>query len=179
MGWKTLKEHFGIKRHDVRVEEGNILIGSSFVSNLISINMRTGTLTESPTFKGGLKDVYPALLNATPDDLLEQINKPDSFAQSLTVWMVIGDEVVEKKVEEFGYPHPTHDGVMQYKNNSFATRREALARCVESLEIWESNLIRYIAELEQKLGSEKALLVSVESRLVDSRAQLLAESTKA
>jgi hypothetical protein len=179
MGWKTLKERFGIQRHTIRVEDGSILIGSGFVSNLISINMRTGTLTENPTFKGGLKDVYPALLNATPDELLEQINKPDSFAQSLTVWMVIADEVVEKKVEEFGYPHPTHDGVMQYENNSFATRKEALARSVESLEIWEGNLTRYVAELEQKLANEKAQLANVELKLTDARAQLSAESTKA
>ncbi|MFL1449136.1 hypothetical protein ACI77O_12145 [Pseudomonas tritici] len=116
MGWKTLKQAMSIS-HNVSVSGDSIVIGSGYISALVSINIKTGIAQESETFPGFMRNHYPSLDVATPDELLALINTPDVFDTSITVYSFKGSEIVESQCEVPGYPNTTHTGVLMYENS--------------------------------------------------------------
>lgn len=54
MGWKALKEHFGLSSEkttiQLDVEQKTLLIGSAFISDLISIDTNTGRVWHNTNF---------------------------------------------------------------------------------------------------------------------------------
>jgi hypothetical protein len=119
MGWKNIKEQFGIQHH-VQVTEKGVCIGSGYVYDLVSIDRVTGKVYESNTFTGFLKEKYPALLVAAPEELVRLIAEPDTFSGSIPVYTYEGAEIIEKMCEVPGWPNVTHDGSMMY-DNTFST----------------------------------------------------------
>lgn len=115
MGWKNLKEHFGIG-HIVQKGSRAIHIGSGFVSDIVTIDPETGVVSESSTFSGFLDEKYPALKAATPTDVKKLLDAPDSFAASLAVYTFEGGEIIEHKCEELGWPNVTHEGFIMHEN---------------------------------------------------------------
>lgn len=170
MGWKTLKEKFGIT-HFVQMEDGDICIGSAYVSRLATINQKTGKITENPTFNSFLRNHYPALLNASAQEIIDAINKPDTFDASVTVYTFDKGDIIEKQCEVPGWPNVTHDGIMMH-NNTFSVDRDkvigwAKANIASSIE----HARERITEIEQDLASKRARLAEYEdaqSKLQDN-----------
>ena len=79
MGWKTLKETFGIADHIVCVTEQGVCIGSVFVHNLIVVDPLTGVCNEPGGIKGLLAAKYPALANAAPEEVLACLKAQDKW----------------------------------------------------------------------------------------------------
>ena len=119
MGWKTLKEKFGIM-HIVQVAHNQICIGSAYVHNLATIDLQTGKLEENSTFKGFLSREYPLLLKATPEEIRNLLTIPDTFTRSIAVYTYDGSKIIEKWCETPGWPNITHDGSVMY-DNTFST----------------------------------------------------------
>lgn len=125
MGWKAIKEAFGITKHTVSVGARGIYIGSGFVSDLVVINTTTGVLFENETFKGHTLKAYPALCSATPAELLELIRAQDTFSADIPVYTYQDAEIIEKSCETPGWPNNTHDGELM-RDNTFSTDRNTV-----------------------------------------------------
>jgi hypothetical protein len=125
MGWKNIKEHYGVT-HLVSVQPEGICIGSGYVPGLIVIR------------EGKVSSVSPLLLSssplqtvldrmrADPEKLLELELSKDIFLQSLPVYTFEGSRVIREYCEEYGWPNTTHSGKLMYDNLYFKTWAEAL-----------------------------------------------------
>ena len=115
MGWKALKEHFGIK-HIVQTTEKGVCIGTGYVHDLAVIDPLTGKVSENPTFRHFLKETYPSLLEASAEEIVRLLGTQDSFSSSIPVYTYRGGEIIEKQCETPGWPNVTHDGCVMYEN---------------------------------------------------------------
>lgn len=163
MGWKNIKEAFGIE-HQVRVEDGYICIGSGMVHNLITIGVETGELNENPTFRDFLEKHYPEVKSAGTRKLLDLIETPDTFEASIPVFTFQDGDIIECRCEAIGYPNVTHDGRMMYENR-FSTDLEQVVRWAKrDLEIWSENLGERAEDLETQRDKVKNELSRVKSK---------------
>lgn len=173
MGWKLLKQYFEIK-HIVQVDDGQIKIGSGYVSDLALIDMKTGKLTRKPGWERSLEE-YEALLNASPEEILALLNEPDQFERSLPVYIVSDAKVIEEQYEVFGYPNLTHSGRLMYENTTFLEREKADQYVLKSLgyriKTWserKEQLSNEIAAIEAEIALAKAAQAEIQSRLTKS-----------
>lgn len=169
MGWKNIKEHFGLRQH-VHVTEKGVTFGSGYVPDLVSIDKTTGVVHENPTFAGFLRREYPAVLDATPEELVRLIAEPDTFSASIAVYTYEGAEIIEKACEVPGWPNATHDGCLMY-DNTFSTNKALVVRWAMRNAACASEMSRRrIAEIEQDLVRMKSEL----ARYEDDEAKLAA-----
>src|SRR5512141_1553082 len=98
MGWKSLKERFGITHH-VQVNGNLIFIGSGYVHDLAAIDSLTGRVAGNSTFKSFLPENYPNLLAASSEEIKSLLKAPDTFSQSITVYTYDGGKIIEKLCE--------------------------------------------------------------------------------
>ena len=120
MGWKKVKEHYRIE-HIVCVEDGQILIGSPYIHDIIRISP-SGVVIKSCRDNEDLKR-YMREFEQDPQKLSQLIKEPDQFEASLTVYTYEPGEVIEKQCEVLGWPNVTHDGEIMYEN-TFSTDKE-------------------------------------------------------
>lgn len=128
MGWKTLKERFGIE-HIVQVNDDNeVCIGSGYVSELIVINPETGTLKSNPLLSGrSLKEgALTALLEASPEEIKEALDAQDQFSESIPVYTYEDGAILTKYCEQTGWPNLTHDGQLMYENRFSTDRNQVI-----------------------------------------------------
>jgi hypothetical protein len=150
MGWKTFKKVFKVG-HLVTLHDGFIHIGSGYVNDLVRINMSTGAIIQNSTFDNFLRDNYPNILEATPQDILATINVEDEFSNSIPVYTYNSDcVIVEKLCEETGWPNVTHDGQIMYENTFFSTKEVAAKQCEKETLSMISFLSVSIEDLEEK-----------------------------
>jgi len=164
MGWKSLKERFGIS-HIVQVDGKQLLIGSGYVHNLATIDLLTGKVTENPTFPRFLAETYPDLLKAASEELVGLLEAPDTFTQSVTVYTYDGANIVEKQCEAVGWPNVTHDGAVMYEN-TFSTDKATVVSWAKRNAASGSRLFRKrIQEVQSELESLRTQLSKCESDL--------------
>lgn len=132
MGWKLLKERYGIG-HTVQVTDEGICIGSPYVHNLIVLDF-TGRVVRRSELIGGNDDLhrYVKSFEADPQRVKETIDEPDCFTDSITVYTYDGGTIIEKKCEKLGWPNCTHDGELMYENTFSTDRAEIVARAIEN-----------------------------------------------
>lgn len=164
MGWKSLKEHFKIK-HIVHVTADGVLIGSGYVSDIVTITPETGTVSVSRTFPSFLKESYPALLAAKPEEIRSLLSAADSFAADVTVFTYAGGKIIETLCEAPGWPNVTHDGCLMY-DNRFSTSKEQVVRWARS------NAKSGIALYQQAIDDTKRRLAEQEASLAECEAEL-------
>ena len=132
MGWKNVKEHYGIT-HIVQVTEKGICIGSSYVHNIIVI--RPGLKIGRSHIGGAEMMRLVAAMEADRSKLRALIEAPDTFAASIPVYTFTYDgEIVKKFCEAPGWPNITHDGQLMYDNTHFLDRAQAVAKARAELE---------------------------------------------
>lgn len=135
MGWKKVKEHYGIVhivQVDTRKEYGNapcILIGSPYISDIIVIRMSDAALLKR--FTGYSNDklmvLQPMLDEDAKNGILKRlIDEPDKFGKLLPVYCIEDHRhIVEMQCEAYGYPNVTTSGKLMYDNMFFSQRRAA------------------------------------------------------
>lgn len=165
MGWKNVKTHYRIG-HIVQVRSGNILIGSPYVSELLTISpegeVSWGSL--GPSENDDLERYYVEM-TTDPAKLLELIEAPDSFDRSLRVFTFDGAEIIEKECEEYGWPNVTHDGLIQYENEFHPDRAVVVG--------WAKDNAKLGLEYAQThLEEAEARLIECRNRLSEKRANL-------
>lgn len=162
MGYKTVKEHYGIKHivaiYEERESEGKcICIGSPLCHNLIVIRISDAKVTRR--YSGNSNEYLPkyneALLRDQENGILRKlIDKEDVFDKSLPVYTINDYHVVKEYCEEYGWPNVTHAGNMMYDNTYFRTKEEAYRYLLRDT----SSRVRYcrtrerIREALEKIG---------------------------
>lgn len=172
MGWKALKDKFRI-RHIVSVTEKGVCIGSGYVLDLAVIEVGTGAIKENLAFPGFISNEYPSLSAASPAEILELINAPDSFEGSIPVYTYEGSQILEKYCEAPGWPNVTHDGCLMYENNFFDNRAAAVAAArleAGHLLAWAS---RQVQEAHAELAKRQAQVSECEARCRELEAAVL------
>lgn len=164
MGWKALKEHFGIK-HIVHVTKEGVCIGSSYVNSLATIDVSTGVASDHETFPGFLVEHYPALASASPRDVLALLEQVDNFERDLPVFEVCDTQIIEHYCEQYGFPNVTHDGYLMYENQHYSTRQEALDGALD-------NEARMIRSLVERIDLSKEALVDLKQRKAQAEQRL-------
>lgn len=178
MGWKTVKEHFGIDSIvSVGIpasgeEPSTMYVGGGYLTELVEIDMRTGKAMIKPGFESISTDEYKDLLHATPELLLELINKEDEFERSLPVYSEVHGEVREFYCEALGWPNTTHEGYLMFENTFFPDRKSCLEYVVEDAETCIVFTKRQIQELEVRVKDAKDFLERSEQRLRRYTAEL-------
>ena len=138
MGWKRVKEHYGIVhivQVDTRRDYGNvpcIFIGSPYISDIIVIRMSDAAMLKR--YDGGhtsdkLMALQPQLDEDAKNGTLKRlIDEPDKFGKMLPVYCIEdGRHIIEMQCEAYGYPNVTTSGRLMY-NNTFVSQRCAASR---------------------------------------------------
>lgn len=164
MGWKALKECFGIG-HIVQVTDQGVCIGSGYVYDLVTINPASGKVRESDVFANFLKNEYPTLFQATAEQVLELLKAPDVFSVSIPVYTYRDGRILEKLCEKQGWPNVTHDGCLMYENR-FSTDREQVIRWAKrNAQLGVQYGMEAVLDAEKELARRKAHVADEEAIL--------------
>lgn len=164
MGWRKFKDHFQIE-HYVRIQGECLLIGSAHVSDLATIELKSGKLQQNENFPRFLNEKYPKLLEVSSAEILELLNTEDQFCASIPVYTYDGAEIIEKFCEVFGWPNVTHDGDMMYENTFFTDKSKAVLRAKTNAQCGIENYSERITETEIKLAELKERLAEYQADL--------------
>lgn len=150
MGWKIFKEKYGIE-HIVHIVENQVCIGSSFSSNLVSIDIATGQIHPSEVFPNFLNKYYPEVISSSPTTISELLTKPDEFKTYIPVYTFKDDLIIEKYCETLSYPNVTHDGVLMYENRFSVDKNIVIAWAKRNAELLHARFIEKIEDAEANL----------------------------
>jgi len=165
MGWKNVRDYFGITQHRIEVEDGAICIGNGFIHDQIKISTSTGAITTNRTFPELAEEKYPALCAAKPEELLKLIQSPDTFKANIPVYTFKDGEIIDCLCEEPGYPNLTHDGRLMHENRFSTDRNQVVAWAKRDLECWQKSLGQSIEKTEADLRKQKRQYADVQERL--------------
>lgn len=163
MGWKNLKQAFGIT-HNIEVTKEGICIGSGYVHNLAVVNPETGVVQENSTFGGFLREHYPALLAASPDEVLKAIQEPDEFTAHIPVFTYDGGTIIEKLCETPGWPNTTHDGHLMYENTYSVSKEQVVRWAKRNAAIAAKCTKEDIERREKELADARSRLAEYEKQ---------------
>lgn len=166
MGWKSIKEAFGIERHIVCVTEKGICIGSGYVHDLVTIDMQTGQVRESHSFKDFLGRTYPALAKAAPAEVLALIQAKDSFSASIPVFTYEGAVISERLCEKPGWPNATHCGELMYENTFHTDKQVVIGWAKKSARLRVRNAAECITRLREQLRDAERELTMARGAVV-------------
>ncbi|WGK63456.1 hypothetical protein QAO71_16935 (plasmid) [Halopseudomonas sp. SMJS2] len=162
MGWKRLKEAFGVN-HNICVTSKGICIGSGYVHDIVVVDPISGIVRENDAFGRFLSHYYPALAAATPAIILGLIQAEDTFTTAIPVYTYDGADIIEKHCEALGWPNVTHDGDLMYENQYSADRDVVIGWAKRNAELetkhLEETILRVLehqADLQKRLASARA-----------------------
>ena len=171
MGWKAVKDYYRIEGHLVQVCDGMIWIGSSYIPDIIMIDSSGRTSVNRSICEDDLKKclaplkIYFREFNADPQKLAELVQQPDKFESSITVYTYEDGMVIERKCEQLGYPHCTHDGERMYDNTHSANRSQVVAWAKFDVEARVERIRERIAEHGARIQEQQALLEKLNANL--------------
>lgn len=158
MGWKNVKQHYGIK-HIVHVRDGKIYVGSPYVSEIIEIDGGVPKWKSRGLSRrsGDVLDGYFVAMEADPAMLRHLIATPDTFERSITVWTCDYYEgtIIEKQCEELGWPNCTHDGELMYENSFSTDRAEIVEYAKRNAKAGFEKMERRVRDIESDLVKAK------------------------
>lgn len=166
MGWKNIRDHYRIG-HIVQVQDGNVLIGSPYVHDIVTI-AADGTVAPSSLFSGRRDDVltrYVDDLRADPEKLRELFAAPDTFTASIPVYTYDGATIIEKQCEALGWPNCTHDGQMMYENTFSADKAQVVRWAKENALAGVAWRTQRVSDIEADLAKARAFLAEYESNV--------------
>jgi hypothetical protein len=165
MGWKNVKEHYGVV-HIVQVTEDGICIGSPYIHDIIVIGLDGVVKKQDDRTMNADLMRYQRDFAADPENLRSLVEAPDSFSEAIPVFTYDGADIIEKRCEALGWPNVTHDGLMMYENMFSANRDEvvewAKKNCVASMRFWRER----IEEQEKGVLASRAKLAGIEANAI-------------
>lgn len=159
MGWKNIKEHYGIT-HIVRVTKEGICIGSPYIHDIIVIRL-DGTLAKRYD-RDSNDDLarYQREMESNQEKLKQLINTPDLFTRSVVVYTYEGGEILEKVCEEPGWPNVTHDGEIMHDNTFSVDKATVVAWAKRNAEIGMKWARERIQSAEKDLKEARMFLAT-------------------
>ena len=152
MGWKTFKNTFKID-HIVQIDGKFLHIGSSYVHDLVSVDLETGKVKENSTFSGFLAKNYPSLKDASSKEILEILKQEDTFSENLPVYTYDRSNIIESKCETYGYPNLTHEGKIMYENIYFKKRKDAVKAAQKNVKAELEFVDSRIKEMKKEIAN--------------------------
>lgn len=174
MGWKNVKERYGIK-HIVHVSPGWLIwIGSEYVPGLIKISHAEKELAWADhdydvhsckqvigadlavwrsqyLGRGEPFDGWVRMWANDPHELRYLIESPDTFERSIPVFTYDHDgNILQNECEELGWPNVTHDGCLMY-DTFVPTEAEAVRMAKRSARSWVDSAERHVGQLSVEL----------------------------
>jgi len=163
MGWKNVKEHYGIDEL-VHVYDDKVSVGSDRLLNIITIEsdmVPTRRYSHGEPFDGWTRAMLADL-----GTLRRLIETPDTFARSIPVYTFDYDgNIIEKQCEALGWPNVTHDGCLMYDNHFFPDRAEAVAGARRELRAAVNCAWTTVLAAEIELAEDRELLARYEAVL--------------
>ena len=156
MGWKNVKEQYGIK-HRVQVTDKGICIGSYFCHNLIVIGLDGKFIRRHQPGENADLNRYQDEMDDDLDKLKRLVESPDHFDVDIPIWTYDECEIVEKLCEVPKWPNCTHDGQMIYENRHSTDRNQVVVWALENAKATQQLIREYldqararVTELEQR-----------------------------
>jgi len=166
MGIKALKKQFNIG-HIVQRRDGKILIGSPYVSDLISIKESPEcTIKKSNLIEAGkdeLGQIYSNLIDCDKARLLSIISETEIPVDPKPVYTEeTRGRVIKAYCEEYGWPNLTTAGVLMNDNSYYQKRSDALKHA-QSMSLCEIKWIRRAAtgHAVEMLGETKEMFLKL------------------
>lgn len=158
MGVKKIKEHYRIE-HIVQKRADNVLIGSAYVSDLLTVSSE-GRIVERSSIGTRNDDLqrYVREIEADPAQFAALLAAEDVFEKSVKAYTWDGAEIVEVLCEEFGWPNVTHDGRLMYENTFFLSRKKAAAAAKRDAASGVLSWRRELARAEKRLAEARRYL---------------------
>lgn len=169
MGWKAVKDHYGIG-HIVHMSGDDVLIGGAYVSEIIRIT-RDGIVHEKPTMRPLDGDLarYVEEIRRDAARFRELMGVKDVFEGAIPVYGWSGSTIIEDFCEEYGWPNVTHSGALMWDGHFFLDRDDAVRRAVAGARGGISSLTERVEELEEKLTERKGMLAARKGDLNELR----------
>jgi hypothetical protein len=162
MGIKALIENYRIGHIVQRYENGDILIGSPYISDIIRISKEGKILKRYGD--GRTNEDLQRYQQEMDDDeatgeLKRLIDLPDTFGDLIPIYTYKGANVIKKYCEKPGWPNITTDGQLMYENTFFLTPQQAYNALIINTRISKyelkslsGDLKEYAAKTRRKLG---------------------------
>jgi len=160
MGWKTFKDHFNILE-TLEWREDKLLFSSRIYESLAIVDLKTGVVKPHQYHPDFLKDNYPDICKATPEEILALLNAEDKFEASIPVYTYSGSEIIEKFCEKPGWPNYTHDGLLMYANK-YSIKKDRIVIAAKAENDAGISLVRSrIEQLKSELEAANAKLIEL------------------
>jgi hypothetical protein len=165
MGWKAVRDHYGID-HIVSINtDGNLSISSAYISNIIVVRPDGKILegfgkTDSKIING-LLDKFAN----EPGVIRSLLETPDTFSKSIPVYKCSRGVLVEKFCEKLGWPNCTHDGELMHNNVFYESKEDAVASGIRQCESWIELLDSQILQLRADLQNAVSEIAGYRSNL--------------
>lgn len=160
MGWKSVRDHYGITRRQVHVRDGEIRIGEE-------VTIRAdGTVVVNRDWNPP-QEIMAAIehMRANPDTLRGLMARPDEFGPSVPIWTYDGDRVIEDLCEVPEWPNLTHSGQIIYENTHSTDRAKALAFALSAANAGVDAAHDGVVDAETRLAKARRRLTDQMERL--------------
>jgi hypothetical protein len=170
MGWKTVKEEYGIV-HTVCVNEDGVLcIGSPYIHDIIRISSEGAVI--KPYRDKHNEDLarYQSEFDADPERLRRAVKAEDLFCRSLPVYTFDGADIIEEECDAYGWPNVTHNGKLMYENTFSQDRTVVIGWAIKDAECRAKWAAENIARLDADRAKQKHYLIDAQDDLEELRA---------
>lgn len=167
MGWKQVKEHYGITGPNrlVHVVDGEILIGVGYIPDLMKVSADGMLIKKDDLLRSEDFARYAAAMEADPEKLLELVQAPDTFCASVTVYTYDGGTIIEKQCETPGWPNVTHDGQLMYENTHSTDKATVVEWARKNAAAGVRMCLRRVEEVEADLTKAREWLAKEQEAL--------------
>jgi len=157
MGVKSIKEKYKIEHIVQKKEDGNIYIGSSYVSEIIGIN------SEGKIFKFYKDRKYndgwstnedlkryqeEMIIDQESGELKYLFSMHDSFDKLFPVYKIEERKIVKKWCEVYEWPNVTTEGELMYENYFYSNYKQAYK---ELLKLTKNRFKKYNWEVKMRV----------------------------
>lgn len=160
MGWKAVREAYDIG-HIVKMQGGMLLIGSSYIGDIIVI-APDGTITKRDGRGTGDLARYQHDIEADPTRFAALLAANDVFDRSIVVYTWEGADIIERRCERTDWPNVTHDGHLMHDNTYTTDRDEAIEWARRDADAALRIYSRNVADAERELEARRTLLKQAE-----------------
>ncbi len=167
MGWKQVKEHYGITGPNrlVHVVNGEIRLGVASITDLMKISADGVLIKKDDVLRSADFTKYAAAMEADPAKLRELVLATDAFDTSLTVYTYDGGQIIEQKCEALGWPNVTHDGQLMYENTHSSDKAVVVEWARKNAAAGVSLCLRQVQRAEEDLAQAREWLAKEQEAL--------------
>lgn len=153
MGWKAVRDHYGIMRRETYVEGGEIRIGEEVT---IAADGTVRIKRDWPPPAEIMKAVHA--MQEDRRTLLRLMAEPDVFGPSVEIWTYDGDVVHAEMCESPAWPGLTHSGRRIYENTHSTNRDDVVRWAIQAANAAVESAHDGVVDAETRLAAARRRL---------------------